>query len=77
LKSVFSCTNPLTDYSNGQSLFDDQARDFVLVKNWSNQALVNGEQVRVYPKIGPVVHHDFKTYQTLETDTLSPPAISG
>jgi membrane-anchored protein YejM (alkaline phosphatase superfamily) len=71
LQSVFSCENPISDYSNGQSLFDSRQRDFVLVKNWSNQAMVNTREVRVYPKIGPVQSHDFSDYKTLEQDYFS------
>ena len=72
LQSIFSCGNPARDYSNGQSLFDTQARDFVLVKNWSNQAMVNTQEVRVYPKIGPLQSHAFSDYKKLQQDHFSP-----
>ncbi len=71
LQSIFDCSNPAEEYSNGQSLFNEQQREFVMVKNWSNQALVNTDQVRVYPKIGPVQHHDFNNYQSLDSDQFS------
>ncbi len=66
LKSVFSCSNTVSDYSNGQSLFDTGERDFVLVKNWNSQAIVNKQQVQVFPKIGPSETYTFNDYQKLK-----------
>lgn len=63
MQEVFSCSNALKDYSNGQSLFDLTERKFVIVNNWSNQAIVNRKNVKVFPNIGASEYRDYDTYQ--------------
>ncbi len=70
MQEVFSCNNKVADYSNGRSLFDQQERDFVLVKNWNNQAVVSKQSIRVFPKIGPTETLDYASYQKIESDTV-------
>ena len=65
MQEVFACRNRVEDYSNGRSLFRQEPRDFVLVKSWSNQAVVNEQLINVYPKIGPAESRDFLSYREL------------
>jgi len=76
MQEVFSCTNNIEDYSNGQSLFDQNERDFVLVKNWNEQAVINKNRISVFKKIGPTETRDFETYK-LQSSEKIPPTLSG
>jgi len=76
MQEVFSCKNKTTDYSNGRSLFEQQERDFVLVKNWNNQAVVNKQSIRVFPKIGPAETLDFASYRKLDAASVSNTTMS-
>jgi membrane-anchored protein YejM (alkaline phosphatase superfamily) len=71
MQSVFSCSNEITDYSNGFSLFNEQQRSFVLIKSWSSQAILNNNKVRVYPKIGPYKTYNYADYKTIQTDDFT------
>ncbi len=68
LKLVFACKNPLTDYSNGQVLFEETGRNFVLTKNWNNSAIVTNQLTRVFPEIGVPETFDTETYRLLDYD---------
>ncbi|MCK4710844.1 MAG: sulfatase-like hydrolase/transferase, partial [Gammaproteobacteria bacterium] len=68
MQEIFSCSNPVRDYSNGQSLFDQHERKFVMVNNWNNQAIVNKTQVKIFPKIGPAEYRDYNGYQQKSSD---------
>ncbi len=63
LQEVFSCSNDVKEYSNGQSLFDQTERDFVLVNNWNNKAIVNKSSLKIYPDIGPAEYRTYENYQ--------------
>ncbi|MBT4196880.1 MAG: DUF3413 domain-containing protein [Gammaproteobacteria bacterium] len=63
MQEIFSCSNPVQDYSNGQSLFDQSERSFVMVNNWNNQAIVNKDQVKIFPKIGSAEYRDYDSYK--------------
>jgi len=65
MQEIFGCSNEVTDYSNGRSLFDTDERDFVLVKNWNNQAIVSKHQIQVFPKIGPIETLDYASYDKI------------
>ncbi len=68
MQEVFSCSNNVKDYSNGQSLFDKTERNFVMVNNWSDQAIVNKKTVKIFPAIGPAEYRDFDSYQPRSRD---------
>ncbi len=68
MQEIFRCSNPVKDYSNGQSLFDQNERSFVMVNNWNNQAIVNKDQVKIFPKIGAAEYRDFNRYQKQSAD---------
>jgi hypothetical protein len=68
MQEIFSCSNPVRDYSNGQSLFDQSERSFVMVNNWNNQAIVNKDQVKIFPKIGLAEYRDYDSYKIQSAD---------
>ncbi len=63
MQEVFHCNNEVSDYSNGQSLFNTHARDFLLVKTWTDMAVVNNQYIQIYPKLGPSETRDYYSYQ--------------
>ncbi len=68
MQEVFACNNDISEYSNGQSLFNQNERDFVLVKNWNNQAIVTRDFIRIFPKVGPTELRDYDSYQTISEE---------
>lgn len=68
LKQAFACTNPITDYSNGQVIFEQTNRNFVLVKNWNNSAIVTSSITRVFPKFGVPETFATESYRLLDVD---------
>ncbi len=68
MKRVFNCSNPVSDYSSGQSLFNTKERNFVLVNNWNNQAMVNKDVVRVFHKLRRPVNRQFDNYELLNDE---------
>lgn len=68
MKEVFKCKNPINSYSNGENLFNTTERDFVLVKNWNNQAVVNKNKIRVFPKLGTPETYDYENYELQKDD---------
>jgi membrane-anchored protein YejM (alkaline phosphatase superfamily) len=71
MQEIFSCSNKVSDYSNGQSLFDQNERNFVMVNNWNNQAIVNKKQLKIFPKIGPAEYRDYENYQILPPEQIN------
>lgn len=68
MQKLFHCSNPIADYSNGQSLLDESERDFVLVGNWTNKALVTKDFVREFHQIRVPLTYDADTYQAIDTN---------
>lgn len=69
MQDIFKCSNPFAEYSSGQSLFNKHERDFVLVNNWNNQALVNKDTIREFHKIRKPVNHMFENYKILNGES--------
>jgi len=65
---IFACKNPVTDYSNGQVLFEKTSRNFGLAKNWNNSAIVTNRITRVFSKFGVPETFDSETYRLLDYD---------
>lgn len=52
LLSLIGVTNPSTDYSNGQNLFDkNYHRDYVFNANWNNNAIITKEFTYVFSNL--------------------------
>jgi membrane-anchored protein YejM (alkaline phosphatase superfamily) len=55
LREAFNCSNDVTDYSAGLSLFDEQAikkKRYLLLANWSMKAIYTGEGFYHFPNVG-------------------------
>lgn len=68
---AFSCTNGLETYTNGQSLFTEKEREFVLINNWNDQAIANKKTITVFKKLGPTERYNFDDYQSAISDDNS------
>lgn len=66
MQEMLRCQNAIEDYSNGRSLFDNSSRDFVLSKNWNDNAIVDADYTRVFTPYGTDVF-DSETYQKSES----------
>ena len=62
MTEYFKCSNDIQDYSNGQSLFDERERDFIISSSWSRYAAIQPEQTTVYNEIGGIDRYD-RNYQ--------------
>ncbi len=47
LQKIFSCNNPIADYSIGYNLFDNTPRDAVLVGSYINNAIVERDRITI------------------------------
>ncbi|MCP3932616.1 MAG: DUF3413 domain-containing protein [Bacteroidetes bacterium] len=63
LSEIFACGNKITDYSSGQSLLNQNERNFVLVKDWNSQAVINKDFVRVFQNIGVTRSLEMDSYK--------------
>ncbi len=71
MKEAFACTNDLSTYTNGQSLFTEKERGFVLINNWNDQAIANKKTITVFKKLGPTERYNFDDYQSATSDDNS------
>ncbi len=65
MRDLLGCSNPPGDYSNGLPLFGDERHEFLLEKNWTNQGILFGNRLRLFPKYGLQEMHDFRDWKTL------------
>ena len=65
MRDLLGCSNPPGDYSNGLPLFDDQAHDFRLEKNWTDQGILFDQRLRLFPGFGGSEMHDFHDWKKL------------
>lgn len=65
LRDLLGCRNPVSDYSNGLPLFDGEAHEFLLEKNWTDQGILFGDRVRLFPRYGLRQMRDFRDWKTL------------
>ncbi len=57
MKDWLNCQNEIADFSNGRSLFDQSARDYILSKNWNNHAVIDPQFTYVFTPYGTDVFH--------------------
>ncbi len=65
MQEMLNCSNEVEEYSNGRSLFDESARDFLISSSWSRYSVIQPEQTTVYHKLGITDIYD-KNYQLVE-----------
>jgi len=74
MTEMLHCDNNVEDYSNGQSLFNEQEKKFVVASSWSNYSVIQPEQTTVYQRLGIIEHYN-KNYQLLDK-AISPKDVS-
>ncbi len=52
MKDWLGCSNEVSDFSNGRSLFNESKRDYVISKNWNNHAVIESEFTHVFTLYG-------------------------
>lgn len=55
---VYGCTNPASDYSIGQDLFDDTPRPYNLISSYTKKAVRTGDDLTVLDQYGGIEMYD-------------------
>ena len=58
LQEVFGCTNPASDYSIGQNLFDNTPRPFFVFSSYTAKAVRTGNAIMVLQNLGGAEQYD-------------------
>lgn len=69
MQELLGCSNPVGDYSNGRSLFDESERPFILSKNWNDYAIIDNQYSRVFTPYGSEV---YRTEDYSKSDNADP-----
>ncbi len=54
LSHVYGCTNPASDYSIGQDLYDDTPRPFSIISSYTKKAIRTGDELTVLDQYGGI-----------------------
>ncbi len=58
LMQMLGCENPIADYSLGQSLFNQNNRDLMIISSYSNRAMLYGDIIYEMTKGGVIFNYD-------------------
>ncbi len=68
LSRVYGCTNPASDYSIGQDLFDDTPRPFSIISSYTKKAIRTDDQLTVLDQYGGIEMYDKEFYPSAGAD---------
>lgn len=70
LKRVLAVQNPLEDFGVGQDLFDSKPREVFFVGNYSEDAIVAGDEVLLIKMSGALEGHSLKDWKEIDAAPL-------